>query len=526
MKRISLITVAAIALTLGTVVTGLTQQQAAPAKAQYGGIARVIVDYSPRVMSYVPLMGPLDHFTVGPAGERLVTTTGERQTTSGIEPVLAEKIEEDAKNLRITWHIRKDVTFHDGSSLDAEAVRWNFQLVLDAKVLPYARYFKGMRIVDRYTLVMDLTEYSNQLVPTWGWWPIITSEAAWEKASGGDLQKGIEWARSHIVGTGPFMLKEYKRDAHITWVKNPNYWRKGKPYLDGIENLIIADPTVALAMMLAKEADGWAPPPKEQADMMKKGFKRRSFGTALVVTIFPNTAYPGSKWKDKRLREALEYALDKDALARVLGFGLFQPLNSLPPPGEWGYDPTYNPRPYNPEKARQLLAAAGYASGLRAKLLITTRPAARDAGTAIKQYLDAAGFQIDLDVADPGRFTATVFNTPPGPDRDLAILWTFMETNYLMTYMRSFGTEPFTDYAFLGHTPEQAEMDRQAQKVTGITEQQAVTRKLMRYITDNALVIPIYDVPGGFMVQPWMHDTYKDQGVNRWQHEEAWMEKH
>ena len=63
----------------------------------------------------------------------------------------------------------------------------------------------------------------------------MVSKQAWDKASGGDLNKGIEWARTHLVGTGPFILKEFKPDVSMTWVKNPNYWRKGKPYLDGIE---------------------------------------------------------------------------------------------------------------------------------------------------------------------------------------------------------------------------------------------------------------------------------------------------
>lgn len=101
---------------------------------------------------------------------------------------------------------------------------------------------------------MDLTEYSNKLVPSWGWWPVITSKAAWDKASGGDVEKGKEWARSNIVGTGPFMLREFKRDVHIKWVKNPNYWRPGRPYLDGIEVRYIPDTVTASSMLQVGEA--------------------------------------------------------------------------------------------------------------------------------------------------------------------------------------------------------------------------------------------------------------------------------
>ena len=520
MKKILFISLIAIVFTIGIVFNGFCQQP------QYGGILRIIAPAGPTMMSYVPMMGPGERSAIFPAAEALVDTTRERQTASGIEPVLAEKVVEDPKKLTITFQIRKGIKFHDGSELDAEVARWNIQQVVDGKALPFSRYFKGLKVVDKYTLVIELNEYSNQLLPSWGWWSAMYSKAAWEKASGGDLEKGKEWARTNIVGTGPFILKEYKRDSHIIWVKNPNYWRKGRPYLDGIEVRYIPDPVTASAMMQAKEADAWGAPAREQADLLKKGFKRQAAWPALGMAIWPNTANPNSKWKDKRLREALEYALDKEAIAKALGFGFYKPLKSLPMEGEWGYDPNYNPRPYNPEKAKQLLAEAGYPNGLKAKLLVFFTPDAKDAGTAIMQYLNAAGFQIELDVADPGRFFGTIYNTPPGPDQDMHFWMTGKDTNYLMTYMRWYSTEPFTDLSFLGHTPEQAEMDKQAQKLTDVKEQAAMTKKLMRYLMDNAMIIPVYDNMIGTIQQPWLHSTQYEQGFVRWQTEEVWMEKH
>jgi ABC-type transport system substrate-binding protein len=326
------------------------------------------------------------------------------------------------------------------------------------------------------------------------------------------------------------MLKEYKRDVHMLWTKNPNYWRKGRPYLDGFETRFIPDPVTASAMMQAKEADIWGPPgqapAKHQLELMNKGFTRQSAWPALGWSIWINTANPKSKWQDKRLREALEYAIDKEAIAKALGFGLYRPLKSLPPEGEWGYDPNYNPRPYNPAKAKELLAAAGYPNGLKAKLLVFFTPDWRDTGTAVMQYLNEAGFQIELDIADPGRFMGTIYNTPPGPDQDLHLWITGRDTNYLMTYMRWFSTQPFTDLSYLGHTPEQEAMDKEAQSLTDIKKQAAITGKLMRNLTDNALIIPLFDPPAAAMQQPWVHSTEYEQGFVRWQTEEVWMEKH
>ena len=167
-----------MALVVFVSTVGLVFNSFGEQKPRYGGVLRLIAPSGPQIMGYEPLMNPGDHSAIFPGTERLMDTTIERQTGSGVAPVLAERVVEDAKNLKITWHIRKGVKFHDGSELDAEVVRWNFQQILDAKALVYANFLKGMRVIDKYTLVFDLNEYSNQLVPSWGWWPVITSKAA------------------------------------------------------------------------------------------------------------------------------------------------------------------------------------------------------------------------------------------------------------------------------------------------------------------------------------------------------------
>ena len=92
--------------------------------------------------------------------------------------------------------------------------------------------------------------------------------------------------------------------------------------------------------------------------------------------------------------------------------------------------------------------------------------------------------------------------------------------------MRWFSTEPFSNLPYLGHTKKQERMDKLAQKYTSLKKQAAVTKDLMRNLTDNALIIPVYDVPAATMEQPWVHSTQYTQGFVRWQTEEIWMEKH
>jgi peptide/nickel transport system substrate-binding protein len=489
-----------------------------------GGTYRIIAPTGPQVLSYIPNMGPSDSGAVFPIVERLMDATKDRSMGDGLEPVLAESVDTDPVGNTFTFHIRPGVKFHDGSALNADAVIWNFQLVADAGRLSFLNYWKGIKKLDDMTVQVSFTKYNNQLIQAWGWFAIY-SKAAWDKASGGDLQKGIEWAKTNCVGTGPFMMKEFKRDDHFYMVKNPNYWRKGQPYMDAIEVRYIPDSMTAQNIFLAGQADEWSGAPiKNQSDLVKQGFTRVSNWAAMPVSIWPNTADAASPWNDKKLRMAAEYAIDKPALAKALGFGYYTPMTMLAPPGEWGFDPNYPARNYDPAKAKQMLADAGYPNGMKTNLLVASDPSSQDAGTAFKSYLDAVGIQTNLDVADPGRFYGAVWGTKPNPG--LSVMWSGRDLNYLVTYMRWFSTDPFTNLAYLGHTAEQLALDEAAKAAVTLADQKAAATKIIKYMTDECRIIPIYDTPSAVMVQKYVHTDRYSQGFIRWATENTWMDKH
>jgi peptide/nickel transport system substrate-binding protein len=498
-----------------------------------GGTLRIIAAGGPQILSYVPLMGPGDRSFIFPAAEALVDTTTERGAfTTGVEPVLAEKVDIDAQALTITYHIRQGVYFSDGTELTAEVARWNLQQVIDAGAMPYMDYFKDFRITDKYTLIIDMTSFNNQMMPTWGWWSAMYSKAAWDAASGGDLEKGKEWARTHVVGTGPFILQNFERDVSLTWVKNPNYWRPNRPYLDGIQVNIIPDAVTARAAFEAGEADIWGAPAKDAQELIAKGYVKQSAWPRLPWSLWPNIANPDSKMANLNLREAVEYAIDKAAIAQAIGHGIYSPIKALPIAGEWGYDPARG-RDYDVQKAKDLLAAAGYSTSNPCKLnLLTTNafgPDAIDACTMVKQFLDAVGFDVTIDVADAGRFFGTAYGKTNVPAADQDLLWYFaggMDSNYLQTYIRWFSYDPFTWISFLGRTDETTAMEKQAMAAIDVADQVQWCTKLMDYMADNCRIIPIYGGLSYVIQQPYVHSTQYTQGFVRWQTEEVWMEKH
>jgi ABC-type transport system substrate-binding protein len=377
-----------------------------------------------------------------------------------------------------------------------------------------------------------MKQYNNQMAATWGWWSAMYSKKAWDDASGGDLEKGKEWALSHLVGTGPFILTDFQPDVGLTWTKNPNYWQPGKPYLDKIEIKIVPDAVTARAAFEKGEADIWAASAKDAVELIAKGYKMQVAWPVLPWGLWPNTSNPDSKMSNKSVREALEYAINKEAITKAIGHGLYKTLKSLPWEGEMGYDATMG-RVYDPIKARELLASAGYSASNPCKVsLLTTNafgPDPIDACTAVKQQLDAVGFEVTIDQADAGRFFGTAYGKANIPSVDQDLLWYFAggcDTNYLQTYVRWFSTQPFTYVSYLGRTAEQATMDAQAMGVTTMDEQVTWCGKLMHYIIDNALVIPVYGFPGYNIQQKWVHSTQYTTGFTRWQTEIVWMEKH
>ncbi|HSW58923.1 MAG TPA: ABC transporter substrate-binding protein [Dehalococcoidales bacterium] len=496
-----------------------------PAKPQpvYGGVFEMITAAGPQALGYTPDMGPADASAVFPAVERLLDIA---EGGKGLEGSLAESWKEDPEKLTITFNIRKGIKFSDGSELNAEVVKWNYQMLVNAKRLQLLPALKSIEITDPYTVVMNLNHWTNQILPSWGWTAIF-SKKAYDDVSGGDLEKYRAWAKTNVVGTGPFILKEFKKDSHITWVKNANYWRTGLPYLDGINVRYIPNTATAATIFEAKQADQWtSPDPVSLQALLAKGFKeQKSDWAGLVYSIVPNTTDEKSRWNNLKLRQALAHAVDSSAIAKAIGKGLYIPLTYLPPVGQWGYDPKYPAPSYNPAKAKQLLAEAGYPNGLKVNLLILSDPLNQDIGVAIKSFLDAVGIETNLDVADPGRYNGLIYGTKPYEDLAFMMTGGTTDANYLITYSRWFSSDPFTNMAAFGHTPEQIAMDKASTALVDHAQQQEVMFKLMKWLNDEQRVIPLYLAPGVALIQPYVNSTQYHQGFARWRTELVWLAK-
>lgn len=477
-----------------------------------GGTLRIVGATGLVDLGYPPTMNPTDEATAKAYTEALVSW----ELNGDFTPELAESWDLVQANKTITFHLRKGVKFQDGTDFNAEAVRYNAQLRIDSKRMVDAKYIDSMQVVDAYTFRYNLNTWINpaKALHSWAYGLTIYSPTA--------LAKGEEWNTTNYVSTGPFKFVSFERDVSLKIVKFDGYWRGPEyPYLDGIEMSFFADTTAMSAAMQAKEGDAWAAPIKEALDLEKMGLKLIT-QPGMYTEIVPDDKTPGSVWADKRVREALEYAIDRPALAEGLGYGKFIPMKMLAPEGSTGYNAAYPERVYNPEKARQLLAEAGYPNGFKTTMLVFQGNL--DLPQAIQKYAGDVGITIELDVADPGRFFGALF--ADGWNGGLLQWMVPVDPEFAIGWLVHFGKEPIIFYSSLVWPDRYWELvDAFYYAPDAVTGRQA-TKDMMTFASEEAQLIPLFDTISIYAVQPYVHSEYYRHHFMTWDTYKWWMDKH
>ncbi len=487
-----------------------------PGQPRHGGVLRRVATAFPKILGYPEEFAPIDSDYSAPALERLISW----DATGNLIPVLAESWEGDPEKKTITWHLRKGVFFTDGTPWDAEALKWNWESRLRASRLIDGDSVKSLEVIDDHTLRMNLSDYHRLMFHNYGW-SVMVSPTAFEKAGGGDIEKSKEWARSNAVGTGPFRIVEFKRDVLIRYERNEHYWRKDLPYFDGMESRLIPDSVIASAMMQAREADMFTNVDVRTAlDMEQMGFKV-NWGPGLLMALLPNSSDPASPYADLRVREALEYAINRPALAKMIGHGKYEPLTQLAGKAFPGYVPDFDPRPYNVVKARKLLAEAGYPKGFRTEII--ANEILRDAAAALQSYLGEVGIEVDLDIADTARYNAAVF---ADGWKGLALAASGINPDATDLFVH-YGPDPMTYRTEnIAKSDEYLTLCSEALHTYDDAGHYSVLKRMVRRASEDAMVVPLYITAMAAAMQPYVHSDYPKIHIIIWKCYEDWMEAH
>lgn len=333
--------------------------------------------------------------------------------TLEVEPALAEswEISEDGKTY--TFKLREGVTFHDGSAFDAEAVKFNFDRMLredhpfyGTGPFPLSFNFssvEAVNVVDSHTVEFQLSEafapfLSNLAYPT----GLIVSPAAVE-------QHGKDYGRNPS-GTGPFRFVEWQSNQRVVVERNPDYW-DGPAQLEAVVFRPITDANTRVAEMMAGGIDVMVEVPPDNLATFAQDASfavAEQAGPHVWFAILNTRSGP---FADKKVRQAANYAVNKETLVNdVLQGTATVAAGPIPPAFNWVED-TVAPYPYDPEKARALLAEAG-AENPQLTFYVTEGGSGMldpiTMGAAIQADLQAAGFTVKIETYEWNTFLGRV----------------------------------------------------------------------------------------------------------------------
>lgn len=435
--------------------------------------------------------------------EMLFNTLVDYDAEGQLVPELASAWEVSADQRTYTFQLRADVRFTNGRPVEAADVRFSIERVLSPQTRSQgAEFFRGIvgadacaaqqcqiagiETPDPHVLRIHLQEFD----------PLFLHKLAMPFAAAVPHEEVARWGEDfarHPVGSGPFKLQEWVPGQRLLFVRNPDYFVAGVPRLAGVLRFVGVNDDLAWLKYRSGQLDVANIPPAEFPHVV-----RNPHDQALLrhVTTM-RTSYLGMKcttppFTDRRVRQAMNYAVNKEKLLRLINDrGVV--AKGFVPPNMPGYNPNVAGYPFDPARARQLLAAAGYASGFDTVLWIRSDETTRRLAQSVQQDLADVGVAIRIKPLAWGPFLEAV-RAPDlvpffylGWEADFPDPSNFLE---VLLHSKNIGTNNNTDYS-------NPEVDGLLAAATHTLDPAARLQLLRR-----AELIAIEDAPWVFLFHP------------------------
>ncbi len=309
-----------------------------------------------------------------------------------MQPALAESWETSDDQLTWTFQLREGVRFHDGEDFTAEDVVYSYERIIDEELANAYRFesVESVEAVDDGTVEITVRRPTPNLLALIGGFKgmAIVSE---QNVTSGDIGR-------NPVGTGPFMLDEYVSGDSITLTANEDYW-DGAPELGSVQYTFVSEPTVALANLQSGQVQWTDNLPPQQVEALESD-------DTVETGVVPSNDYwyfaanqAREPFDDPRVRQALSYGIDREAITEAAKFGLATVnQTAIPRTSKWYYD--YAPYSYDPDRAQELLDEAGV-EDLTIDLMVTNEyPETIQAAQVMADQLSEVGVQLDIRTED------------------------------------------------------------------------------------------------------------------------------
>lgn len=386
-----------------------------------GGTLRFRIPTDPPSLDIHQVSTYVGVFPEAPAYNQLIQFDPDDSTQTRLIPDLATSLPEQPDETTYVFTLEKGVTFHDGRPFTSEDVKATLEWIKnppEGKPSPRANVLAAVSSIetpDDGTVTLKLSRPNPSILANLATHYFAIGPKHVLEANG-DLGKDL-------IGTGPFKLAGYQSGVSLRLERNRNYFRKDRPHLDGVEAFIIRDENTALANFRAGQLQMLSPIDAVQVPDLKEELEGRaqiiSVPSYTRIVLFPNAQR--SLFRDKRARQALSMAIDRQAGIDVALSGSGQVGTYMHPDGQWALPaevrnsiPGYGKA--DVQGARRLLSEAGISFPQQIRVL--TRNDFEDTAVSVKDQLAQVGFDAQLDLRD----SAAAYDAAYRGDFDL-IVW-------------------------------------------------------------------------------------------------------
>jgi peptide/nickel transport system substrate-binding protein len=324
--------------------------------------------------------------------ENVFDTLVEPDDNLEMRPALAESWDVSPDQLVWTFHLRKGVTFHDGSPFTADDVVYSYRRIIDQQLANVDKFsaVSGVAAADPATVRITVKQPTPNLLTNLGGF----------KGMAIVQRKNVESGQiaTHPVGTGPFAFQGQKSGDSITLKANPAYWA-GAPRVSGVTFRFISEPSTALSALQAGEIDWTDSIPAQRVAQLKDD-------DSLTLAVTPSNDYwyfalneARPPWNDVRVRQAIAYAIDRSAVVQATSYGTAVGNQLAIPKGNPWYTP-YDTYRHDIDKAKSLLRDAGAAPKSLDVLVTSEYPETVTAAQIIADNLAPLGITVNIRTVD------------------------------------------------------------------------------------------------------------------------------
>lgn len=332
-------------------------------------------------------------------------------------PLLAESYEANDKATEFTIKLRQGVKFSDGVDWNADAAIVNLNRLADqTQGLKRNSLFKLIaknEKIDDYTIKITLSEPFGAMINT-------LAHPAGLMVSPKALEQYGKEVSQHPVGTGRYIFKEWKPGENLTITANAGYWG-GAPEFTSITFKPVTENGTRIAMLQSGDADFIFPVPTEQIENLKSNKDITVSTIPSIIVRYMTLNTQKAPFDNVKVRQALNYAIDKEAYSKVVYNGYTVPMESLIAPNVQFFS-AQTPYKYDVEKAKALLKEAGYENGFTVKLWSSNTTTNIKASQFIKQQLAQVGVTVNVENMEVGTLDQNLTGFPKGtPGKDVGV---------------------------------------------------------------------------------------------------------